>query len=114
MTRITFQKETVKEIQHKLREAYSAGDLGLVRRISVLRGISRRGGIVTLKVTWKIARQTAYNWLESFIEKRWEGLPYLKPSGCPARLNKVQKQRLYKALQAGPEAAGYTCGCWNS
>ena len=114
MTRITFHKETVKEIQHKLGEAYRAGDLRLVRRISVLLGIARGEGIVTLMETWKITRQTAYNWLESFVKERWEGLPYLKPSGRPARLTKSQKKELYETIQAGPETAGYSCGCWNS
>ena len=114
MTRITFQKETVKEIQQKLSEVYIAGNLRLVRRISVLLGIARGEDLVTLLITWKITRQTAYNWLESFVEKWWEGLPDHKPAGRPARLTKSQKQELYEAVQAGPEAAGYSCGCWNS
>ena len=114
MTRITFQRKTVKEIQHKLGKAYIAGDLRLVRRISVLLGIARGEGVVTLMETWNVTHQTIYNWLKSFVEKRWEGLPYLKPAGRPARLTKSQKQQLYEAVQAGPEAAGYTCGCWSS
>jgi transposase len=113
-TRITFQKETVKEIQEKLCEAYISGDLRLVRRLSVLLGMVRGEDLDTLVKTWKITCQTAYNWLKSFIEERWQGLPYLKPSGRPARLTKSQKQELYEVVQAGPEAAGYSCGCWNS
>ena len=73
MTRITFHKETVKEIQQKLGEAYRAGDLRLVRRISVLLGIARGEGIVTLLETWKITcADAAYNWLERFVKGRWK------------------------------------------
>ena len=36
MPRITFQKETVKELQRQLHEAYALGDVRLVRRIAVM------------------------------------------------------------------------------
>ncbi len=35
MPRITFQEETVKDLQQKLQEAYALGDVRLVRPIAV-------------------------------------------------------------------------------
>ncbi len=45
MPRITFQKETVKEFQRQLHEAYALGDVRLVRRIAVLLAIARGEGL---------------------------------------------------------------------
>lgn len=114
MRRITFQKETVKELEQQLHKAYAVGDVRLVRRIAVLLSIARGAGLSTVEEQWDISHQTVYNWLEAFITKRWESLVYRKPAGRPARLTKHQKQQLYEAVAAGPEAAGYACGCWTT
>jgi hypothetical protein len=45
MPRITFQKETVTELQRQLHEAYALGDVRLVRRIAVLLAIARGEGL---------------------------------------------------------------------
>jgi transposase len=114
MAKITFMKETVKELEQRLGQAYQAGDLRRVRRLAVLLGIARKTCLADLLRAWKINRQTAYNWLASFVERRWDSLLYQKSAGRPARLTKSQKQELYSVIQAGPEAAGYDCGCWTT
>jgi transposase len=114
MARITFQKETVKQLQQELQKAYTAGDVRLVRRITVLINIAQGCVLAVVLATWDITRQTAYNWLEAFVEYRWESLSYRKPAGRPGRLTKKQKQELYETVKAGPEAAGYETGCWTT
>ncbi len=114
MPRITFQKETVKELQQHLHEAYTIGDVRLVRRIAALLAIARGEGLSMIEAQWGISHQTAYNWLAAFLTRRWESLVYRKPAGRPARLTKQQKQQLYDAVKAGPEAAGYAGGCWTT
>lgn len=114
MTRITFQKETVKQLEQELQKAYAAGDLRLVRRISILVGIAQGSVLAALLATWGIARQTVYNWLEAFVKDRWESLSYRRPAGRPARLTKSQKQELYDLIKDGPESAGYETGCWTT
>jgi transposase len=114
MARITFQKETVKQLQQELQKAYTAGDVRLVRRISILVGIAQGSILTIVLATWGVTRQTAYNWLEAFVQYRWASLSYRKPSGRPARLTKSQKQELYEVVKSGPEAAGYETGCWTT
>lgn len=114
MTRITFEKETVKALQQKLHEAYASGDVRLVRRISVLLSITHGEGLSRVEEQWNISHQTSYNWLAAFVKQRWESLAYPKPAGRPARLTKSQKQQLYETVKAGPEAVGYACGCWTT
>jgi transposase len=114
MTRITFQKETVKQLQERMGAAVQADDLRLVRRIAVLLAFARGEGLEMILEMWHISHQTIYTWLAEFIEKRWESLTYGKPAGRPARLSKSQKQELVEVVKAGPEAAGYDCGCWTT
>lgn len=114
MARITFQKETVKELQQKLHQAYAEGNVRLVRRIAALLAIGRGEGLNEVEAQWGISHQTIYNWLTAFVTHGWESLVYPKAAGRPAKLTKSQKEQLYKTVKAGPEAAGYTCGCWNT
>jgi transposase len=114
MARITFEKETVKQLQQKLQRAYVIGDVRMVRRISVLISIMRGEGVSAVLAVWGISAQTVYTWLKAFVQHGWDSLAYQKSAGRPARLTKTQKQELYAAIQAGPEAAGYDTGCWSS
>lgn len=114
MPRITFQRETVKELEQHLHEAYAVGAVRLVRRIAALLAIARGEGLREVEERWDISHQTVYNWLDAFVRQGEESLVYPKPAGRPARLTKHQKQQLYETVQAGPEAAGYACGCWTT
>ena len=114
MSRITFQQETVKEMQTRLGQAYQTGNLRLVRHLAVLIGIAHGEGLAELLARWHLSEATGYNWLKAFVEQRWNSLTYIPPTGRPARLTKQQKQQLVDAVQAGPEAAGYSCGCWTT
>jgi transposase len=114
MPRITFQKETVKELEQQLHEAYAFGDVRLVRRIAALLAIARGEGLSGVEEQWDISHQTVYNWLDAFVRQGRESLVYPKPAGRPARLTKHQKEQLYETVKGGPEAAGYACGCWTT
>ena len=46
--------------------------------------------------------------------QRWDSLLARKSPGRPPKLTASQKQRLCELISAGPEAAGYATGCWNS
>ncbi len=86
----------------------------LVRHLAVLIGMAHGAGLAELLAGWHLGKATVYRWMKAFIEQRWDSLRYTPPSGRPARLTKTQKQPLVDAVKAGPEAAGYTCGCWTT
>lgn len=44
----------------------------------------------------------------------WASLRSRRSPGRPAKLTAAQKQHLCDLISAGPEAAGYDTGCWNS
>jgi transposase len=114
MTRIAFQKETVKQLQERMGKAVQTGEWRVVRRIAVLLAIACGEGLGQLLEKWQISRQTVYTWFAEFLEKGYESLMYRKPMGRRARLTQSQKQQLVEAVKSGPEAAGYACGCWNT
>jgi transposase len=114
MFRVTFSKQTVKELKAELQGAYVRGDLRGIRRLSVLVMIGERMGLVGILAIWNVSQQTVYNWLKDFVERRWEGIGYGKAPGRPPRLTKTQKRQLCERIKAGPEAAGYSTGCWTS
>ena len=89
MFRVTFSKETVKELKGELQKAYQRGDLRAVRRLSVLVMIGERISLVVILALWDVSVQTVYNWLWSFERERWDGIRYQK---APGRLPRPSKQ----------------------
>lgn len=114
MNRITFCKATVKRFEEEMRKSYQRGDKRLVRRISVLLATNRQTDLTGIAVTWGVARQTVYNWIAAFLEKGWDSLQYSFAPGRPSRLTKTQKQELCDWVKQGPEACGFSSGCWTT
>ncbi len=114
MNRITFCTATVKRFEEELRKSYQRGDKRLIRRISVLLASNRQTDLAGIAATWRIARQTVYNWIAAFLEKGWDSLKYGFAPGRPSRLTKTQKQELYNLVKQGPEACGFSSGCWTT
>jgi transposase len=112
--RIGIDGETVKALQARLRQAYRAGDVGLVKRITALLRISRRECADVVSHELDCAMSSLYDWLKKLVyagvdrlEVRWRG-------GRRRKLNKPQKGCLRALLKAGPLAAGFTSACWNA
>jgi transposase len=112
--RITFLKETVKQLRICLQKAYEFGDLKSVRRISVLLMVAERKSIDEIILVWNVTRQTITKWVQALMNEGIDSLKYEKPNGRPAKLTKTQKDKLYALVKSGPEACGYNTGCWTS
>lgn len=114
MNRITFCTATVKRFENELQKAYQRGDKRLIRRISVLLATHRQKDLAGVAARWGISRQTIYNWIAAFLEKSWDSLKYNFAPGRPSRLTPTQKQELYTDVKQGPEACGFSSGCWTT
>lgn len=112
--RITFLKESVKQLQKELRKAYDIGNLKSVRRITVLLMVAARQTMDEITETWQVTRQTITNWVKDWLYRGVSSLKYEKPNGRPAGLTKAQKTELWALVASGPEACGYKTGCWTS
>lgn len=111
---IRFTRPTVNSLQQRRREAYAAGDLRLVQRVSVLLELDRQGCVTMVATLFDLARQTVYNWLWALVQDGVAGLVCRPASGRPPKLTKTQKKRLCELVREGPQAAGYTTACWTA
>ena len=64
--------------------------------------------------TLGIGEQTVRDWQHAFIADGVAGLFYRPRAGRPAKLTASQRQDLKEIVLTGPEAAGYSSGCWTS
>lgn len=111
---IRFSAATVKELTWRLRLAFQGGNLRLIKRLTALLGVAEQQPVAELAERLGVSQETIYAWLRTFLLVRWDSLHSRTSPGRPAKLTPGQKQRLRELLVAGPEAAGYPTGCWNS
>ena len=114
MLRIEFGRATVKQLTAAWHRAFQRGDVRVVRRIAALLLLADQHPAAAVAARVGVSESTIYAWLHAFVLHQGASLVYRTPPGRPARLTKAQKQRLSALISAGPEAAGYPTGCWNS
>lgn len=113
--RIRFCETTVKELHRRLAQAYTLGDVRLVRRVSVLLGYSMHELTpAQLAAQWSTSEASVYNWLHALLLVGVESLVYHHGGGRRSRLTPSQKRALCALLDTSPEAAGFDSGCWNT
>jgi transposase len=106
--------ETRKQLETTLRAAFKAGDLALVKRVTVLLEIARGEPVEAVAAGVGVSRATGYGWLRRFLLEGMAGLRVQWKGGRPKKLTATQQQRLTEIVQAGPEAAGFPTGCWHA
>ncbi len=113
--RITLRKGELEALLKRLKAAYRAGNLWLVRQIHALLDIILDGKtFAEVAELLGLSEQTIRNYVNSFILKRLDSLKRKRPSGRPAKLTKTQRKELGKIIDAGPEEAGYDSGVWDT
>ena len=111
---ITFCRETVKTLNRHLQAAFRAGTLSQIKHVSALLMLADHVPVPTISERLSVGRSTVYGWLNDFLLDRFSSLHHRKGSGRPPKLTPAQKQRLCELVTAGPEAAGYSSGCWHA
>lgn len=112
--RITVSKATVNEMVKALQKAYKSGDAGMIKRISVLLDFSRGDDVEAITQRHGVSLSSIYNWIKKLMVEGVAGLTAKWRGGRPSKLTKSQKKELGELIDAGPEAAGFRSGCWNS
>ncbi|MGH7752707.1 MAG: IS630 family transposase [Gemmatimonadales bacterium] len=106
--------ETRKQLEATLRQAFKAGDVALVKRVTALLGIARGEAVELVAAGVGMGRATVYGWLRTFLLEGVPGLRVQWKGGRPPKLTPTQRQRLAELVTAGPEAAGFPTGCWHA
>jgi transposase len=112
--RIRLTAETRKQLETTLRQAFQAGDLALVKRVTALLGIGRGEPVPAIAQGVGVSPASVYAWLQAFLADGVVGLQVHWRGGRSAKLTKTQRERLAAILRAGPEAAGFATGCWHA
>ncbi len=103
-----------KELEQQLRTAQQLGDLRrtkyLLAMLAVMDGQSFEAVASVLKLTLK----TVGEWVRLFLCYGVAGAPRRKPRGRAPKLTPDQKQELARLIEAGPQACGFSGGCWRS
>ena len=112
--RICFCRPTVRRLTAVWQRALRRGDRRVVRRVTALLLLAEQVPAPAVAARVGVSVATVYAWRHAFLVAQCASLTYRTSPGRPARLTKAQKQRWGDLVEAGPEAAGYATGCWNS
>lgn len=112
--RLQVSNRVLNSLYEYLQKAYVMGQLRLVKRIHALLYIIEGKDVAEVALILTLSSQTIYNYVKAFILNKLKSLIYRHSPGRPAKLNAAQRKELGKTIDAGPEAAGYDCGCWST
>lgn len=94
--------------------ANSKADLASLRRINGLLSLEAGYLIRDVASILQMSRETVRQWVRDFLSR---GLASVKPklkTGRPPKLTKQQRKELYDAIASGPQACGFSGGCWRT
>ena len=105
---------TRKQLYRRLQQAYASGALRLVKRIHALLALAEGMSVQEVAAMLGLGEQTGRDYRNLFLLKHLASLTYKRSPGRPSKLTKAQRRDLANMIKAGPQAAGYTSGCWNT
>jgi transposase len=105
---------TRKQLYRRLQQAYASGALRLVKRIHALLALAEDMSVQEVAAMLGLGEQTVRDYRNLFLLKHLASLTYKRSPGRPSKLTKAQRRELADLIKAGPQAAGYTSGCWNT
>jgi transposase len=112
--RLSLGKDMLNALLERLHRAYAIGQLRLIKRIHALLYVIEGKSVAEVAEILDLSEQSVRNYVRVFILKGLESLVYKRPPGRPPKLTKTQRKELAKLIDAGPEQAGYDCGCWDT
>jgi transposase len=105
---------TRKQLSRRLQQAYASGALRLVKRSHALLVLAEDMSVQEVAAMLGLGEQTVRDYRHLFLLKHLASLTSKRPPGRPSTLTKAQRRALADLLKAGPQAAGYPSGCWNT
>jgi transposase len=112
--RLTLHHNTRQALIRQSQDALALGDLRLSKRLEVILYVAAGESFERVSEYLRVCEQSVRNYVKAFLLKGRDSLNYRSSPGRPAKLTKSQKKELGRLVTAGPEAAGYECGCWTT
>jgi transposase len=101
-------------LTQRLQLAWRSGATWLIKRLSALMLLADGRAVPDIAARLGVSSETVYAWRAAFLVQRWASLTRRSSPGRPPKLTATQRAQLKALVLAGPEAAGYATGCWNS
>jgi transposase len=112
--RIQVSKGVRQAMIERLQQAYASGQVRLIRRIHAVLWRIDGKAVEEVAALLDLGGQTVRDYVHAFLCRGVASLHYRKAPGRPPKLSKTQRKELAALLKAGPEAAGYSTGCWTT
>jgi transposase len=114
--RVRFSGDVVKRLGEERKVSERLNNLRLYKIIWCLLLIADEKPIDSIADLLDISTRTVRNWLSQFMLGRFSWLMghHYQGRGRKPKLNKEQKEKLYKIIVDGPEKYGFDCGVWNA
>jgi transposase len=103
-----------QELNNRLKASQQLGLIKQVKRVMALLSLSEGQTIQEVAAILRVSSETVRLWLHSYLLKGIHSLKRQQSPGRPAKLSKTQKHELASIIEAGPQAAGFSGGCWRS
>jgi transposase len=97
---------TRKQLYRRLQQAYSQGDLRVVRRLHALRALADNQSVQAVAERLGLGEQTGRDYRNAFLLQGTSSLEDKRSPGRPSKLTQSQRRELADLSKAGPQAAG--------
>lgn len=112
--KLYLSKSELKKLVSKLEASRSNGTLNEYKRIAAILALSEGHSVNEVAKIFRITVGAIYNWLRSYMLEGISGIMNKKIPGRPSKLTKKQRKELARLIDKGPEACGFTSGCWRT
>jgi transposase len=112
--RFTISRHYRKELEKQLRSAQQLGQLARVKYLLAILAVMDDQPAEQVAQCLRIHGKTLVEWVRLFCVYGVKGAPRKTPTGRPPKLSATQKEELAQLIEAGPQAAGFSAGCWRS
>ena len=112
--RLTLSHELRQALNRKLAVAQQHGELRLVKFILALFAVARSQDLPEAAAVLQLSVAQVARYVYQFMVYGLPGVAFQKSSGRPPKLTATQKDELQRLLVDGPQAGGFSGGCWRA
>ncbi|MDQ3231204.1 MAG: IS630 family transposase [Pseudobdellovibrionaceae bacterium] len=111
--KITASSARIAQLHSKMNRAKEDADISCMRRCQGLIGVLMGKTYRDVSCLIGVSEETLRLWINAYLVDGIRSVISRRSPGRPSKLTKSQKSLIKKVIKSGPEAAGYTSGCWN-
>ena len=112
--RLTISHELRQALNRKLAVAQQHGDLRLVKFILALLAVAQSQDRAQTAAVLQLSVAQVERYVYQFMVYGLPGVAFQKSAGRPPKLTATQKGELKRLLVDGPQAGGFSGGCWRA